>query len=197
MDGLALKFLLLHDGGHVGAGNLVGDADGRFRHAAVFASNIREIAHDLLGRAAGTAGDAGGSGQGANGRDVEQAIAAVGVVVARTLSIGDGVRAEFYLVALPFIGNQLEGLVPRDLPPLPVAVLGSLDAQHGCLDAVGVVYAIDVRQAFRTDAGLFLFGQFSCRRARYLAIAHMHVQVAAAVAVAAAYAGVNRLFARA
>lgn len=100
-------------------------------------------------------------------------------------------------LALPFIGNQLEGLVSRDLLPLPVAALGSLDAQHGCLDAVGVVYAIDARQAFRTDAGPFLFGQFSCRRAHYLAIAHMHVQVAAAVAVAAAYAGVNRLFARA
>lgn len=196
MDGLALKFLLLHDGGHVGAGNLVGDADGGGRVERAVAVEVIEESDGFVRTVENS-----GVKRLEHLRCADLVSESRGVVqvreVARTLPIGDGVRAEFYLVALPFIGNQLEGLVPRDLPPLPVAVLGSLDAQHGCLDAVGVVYAIDGRQAFRTDAGLFLFGQFSCRRARYLAIAHMHVQVAAAVAVAAAYAGVNRLFARA
>ena len=110
--------------------------------------------------------------------------------VAGSQEEGDGLGAELFSVALPFVGDLLDGFVPRDALELALATLA--DAAHGVLQALGAVDARRLGQALganTVELGAVL--EVARGGAHDLAVAHVHVQIAALAALGAAGAGVD------
>jgi len=109
-----------------------------------------------------------------------------GGLVARGRQERHGRLAVLALDLLDLAGDLRERLVPRDALPLPGPALGALGTAHGVLQALGIVDALNVRQAALADA---VVAAFVVRRAgglHHLAVVHVHVEMAEAEAVGTA-----------
>ena len=134
----------------------------------------------------------------ARAHDVQQAshngalrgAAAESTGVAAAQEHGNGLRAELLGVALPFLGDLGNRLIPANALELATAALTY--TTHGVLQSLGAVHAGGLDKALRADAvELGAVIEVTRSRAHHATVAHMDVQVAALTALGTARARVD------
>ena len=96
-------------------------------------------------------------------------------------------RTKLLHVAVPFLGNLIESLIPANALPLIRPALAS--ATQRVLQTLVAINTIRVAETLHADTVVLRIGHLAHGRTNHLAVAHVHVKEAAAGAVATADAG--------